>query len=96
MRIQFKEDKQREFIKKVLTNLGCPSLRSLKQHGIEINYQTLKSYYSEERTLPESLFNDLCKLAKLNNENFQFKIINENWGQTLGGKTTQSFNTEKI
>jgi len=86
MRIKFKKEKQKEFLQRVLSNLGCPSLRSLKQHGIEINYQTLKSYYSENRTIPESLFEDLCKLSKLKKEDFSFELLKENYGQVIGGK----------
>lgn len=63
MRIQFKKGKQREFLRLVLERSRCPSLRALRQFGFDVGYQTLKSYYAENRTLPLSLFEDLCTLA---------------------------------
>ena len=85
-RIKFEKTKQKEFIKKVLEKLGCPSLRSLRQHGIEIKYSCLKNYYSEYRTLPENLFEDLCDLAKIKKEDLAFKTLQENYGQVIGGR----------
>jgi len=86
MRIKFRKGEQRKFIKKVLDSLYSPSLRAIKQYGINVNYQSLKSYYSENRTLPESLFLDLRKLARINPEDAKIKRVEENWGQKLGGK----------
>ncbi len=63
MRVRFSRGKQRKFIDRVLERIMAPSLRKLKQYGIDANYQTLKSYYNENRTLPLELFEDLCKLA---------------------------------
>jgi len=85
MRIKFLKGEQRKFIKKVLDSLYSPSLRAIRQYGVNVNYQSLKSYYSENRTLPESLFLDLCKLARINPENVKIKRVEENWGQKLGG-----------
>ncbi len=84
-RIKFSMGKQRDFIKTVLIKLYSPSLRALKQYGIETKYQTLKAYYNETRTLPESLFLDLCKLAGINSSSLRIKMIDDNWGQKLGG-----------
>ena len=86
MRIKFRNGEQRKFIKKVLDSLYSPSLRAIKQYGINVNYQSLKSYYNENRTLPESLFLDLCKLARINPSEIKVKYFEENWGQILGGK----------
>jgi len=59
MRIKLRRGVQRKFLDKVILNLRSPSLRGLMQFGLKLNYQTLKSYYNENRTLPENLFNDL-------------------------------------
>ncbi len=84
-RIKFRKGKQREFLRIVLSKLYSPSLRALKQYGIEVNYQTLKAYYNETRTLPESLFLDLCKLAEINASSLRIKILDDNWGKRKGG-----------
>jgi len=77
---------QRKFIDRVIANANCASLRRIGQFGIEVNYQSLKSYYHEDRTLPESLFLDLCKLASIDPSSLRVKRIDENWGQKLGGE----------
>jgi hypothetical protein len=91
MRIIFKKGKQREFIKRVIENLNCPSLRLLKQYGITANYQTLKSYYNENRSLPEDLFIILCRLAKIDENKIKVKKLEDNWGQVKGGKKGNKF-----
>lgn len=85
-RILFKKGKQRKFLQSVLNKLNCVSLRSLNQFGFSIPYGTLKCYYTEKRLLPKSFFEQLCYLGKLNNKDFSFTILNENWGQIKGGK----------
>jgi len=84
-RINFSKGKQREFIKLIMTNSNCPSLSELSKR-ILINYQTLKSYYHEDRLIPESLFSDFCYLGKVNRNRMNFKILMDNWGQVKGGK----------
>jgi hypothetical protein len=86
MRIKFKKGRQREFIEEVLAKLMAPSLRSLKQYGINVNYQTLKAYYNESRNLPESLFMDLCILSGIEASKAKVKRLTDNWGQVKGGK----------
>lgn len=86
MRVKFKKGKQREFLKKILKNLNCPSLHSLNQFGFNIPYSTLKNYFSEDRTLPKEFFTDLCYLAKLDENKFEVKFLEEHFGQILGGK----------
>ena len=86
MRVKFKKGKQREFLKQVILKIYCPSLRVLKQYGININYQTLKSYYAETRTLPLDLFENLCKLGGIDKKEIKFKMIEDNYGQVRGGK----------
>jgi hypothetical protein len=86
MRILFRKGEQRKFIGNVLEIIGCPSLRRLKERGIDVNYQTMKAYYNETRTLPEQLFLDLCKLAGINHSSLGIRRIDEHWGQIIGGK----------
>lgn len=89
MRIKFPHDQQREFMKKVISRINCPSLRELINRGIEVNYSTLKNYYSEERCLSEELFNELIDISGLNRNEFDFEIIDEHWGQVNGGKKSR-------
>lgn len=56
------------------------------QFGLKINYQTLKSYYNENRTLPEDFFSDLCILAKVDSKSIKVMYLKEHWGQIKGGK----------
>ncbi|MFH1711403.1 MAG: hypothetical protein ABH840_03770 [Nanoarchaeota archaeon] len=85
-RVKFRKGEQRKFVRKVLDSLYSPSLRALNQYGVNVNYQSLKSYYNENRTLPESLFLDLCKLARINPKELKIEILEKNWGQVRGGK----------
>jgi hypothetical protein len=85
MRVKFRKGFQRKFIDKIIMNTNSPSLSKLIQFGLKVNYQTLKSYYNENRTLPEDLFNDLCILGKIDAENVKVRVIHEHWGQKLGG-----------
>lgn len=89
MRIKFRKGEQRKFIKIVLEDTNCPSLRELINRGFDIPYSTLKNYYSEQRNLPENLFNDLLNFARLNKSNFDFEILEENFGKIIGGKKSQ-------
>ena len=89
VRIKFHKGRQREFMKKVLANSNSPSLRALRQFGIEVSYSTLKSYFNENRTLPEELFDDLCVISKLDKRDIDFEIVDEHWGQVLGGKISK-------
>jgi len=86
MRIKFRTGMQQKFLDLVIANANSPSLRGLMQFGLKINYQTLKSYYNENRTLPEDFFNDLLILAKTDRRSVKVKLLKENWGQAKGGK----------
>jgi hypothetical protein len=86
MRVQFRKGQQRKFIELVLKNSSSPSLRSLISRGFDISYSTLKCYYSEKRTLPLELFRDFCIFANLREEDFEFNLLDDNWGKVLGGK----------
>jgi len=89
-RIKFKKGEQRKFLKNVLIELNCPSLRALNQFGFEIPYSTLKNYFNESRTLPIVFFEDLCYLAKLNYDKFDIQFLESNWGQVKGGEIKKS------
>lgn len=86
MRVKFKKGEQRKFLKKVLEELNCPSLRALNQFGFEIPYSTLKNYFLEERLLPEQFFRDLCYISKINAETLGFELLEDNWGKVKGGR----------
>ncbi len=90
MRIKFNsKGKQREFIKLVLEKINCPSLRELINRGVDVNYSTLKNYFTESRLIPEEFFNELIELSGLNKEDFEFSIVSDNWGQVVGGKKSK-------
>jgi hypothetical protein len=87
-RIKFQKGHQRRFIQEVLQKANCPSLRELGNR-LGINYSTLKNYFAEERCLPESFFNDLCYLAKVEKKNLEVEYLNSSWGQVKGGKISR-------
>ena len=89
VRIKFRKSFQRKFIDEVLIKTNCPSLRELIRRGFDINYQTLKSYYFENRTLSEELFNNLLEFAKIDKKKIKFEIVDENFGQIKGGKKSR-------
>ena len=91
-RVKFQNGQQREFLKKVITKINCPSLRELINRGIEVNYSTLKNYYNEERCLPEGLFYELIEISGMNRSDFDFEIINDYWGQVKGGRKSRKIN----
>ncbi|MCX6751109.1 MAG: hypothetical protein NTZ83_06645 [Candidatus Pacearchaeota archaeon] len=91
LRVKFQKGEQRKFLKEVLKKINCPSLRELGNR-LAINYSTLKNYFSEERCLPDSLFNDICYISKINKEDLKIEYLNSNWGQVKGGKISRKIN----
>ena len=85
-RIKFPKNRQRKFLKEVLNKIGCPSLRALRERGIDVNYSTMKNYYCEDRLIPENLFNDLCFVSGIKKEKLKFEFLDENWGKVKGGQ----------
>ncbi len=81
VRIRFAKGGQRKFFEEVIRKMNSPSLRNLKQYGIETTYSSLKKYSIEIRTIPENLFNDLCELSGIDKKGLKFEIIENNWGQ---------------
>ena len=88
-RVLFRKGKQREFLDLVVNRLNCVSVRGILQYGFDINYSTLKNYYTERRLLPKSFFESLCHIAKLDKNKFNVQVINGNWGQVKGGKISK-------
>jgi hypothetical protein len=86
-RVKFEKGKQKKFIKEILDQLNCPSLRDFTQFGFGVPYSTMKNYFNESRNIPESLFKDMCYLAKIDHKKFRVKYLEKNWGQIKGGKT---------
>ena len=89
MRIKFKKRKQREFFNLVLEKSNCPSVRELIKRGFDVSYSSLKNYYSERRLISEEFFDNLCRFAGLNKNNFDYEILNETFGQIRGGKKSR-------
>lgn len=88
-RIQFKKNEQKEFLDKCIENLNLTSIRGLLQLGLNTTYNNLKNYYTERRTIPEHLFQDLIYLSKINPATLDMEIKNQNWGQIKGGKISK-------
>jgi len=87
-RIKFRKGQQRKFLQKVLNNVNSPSLRELANR-MEINYSSLKNYYSELRLLPDDIFKNLCFLGKISFQELNFERVEESWGQIMGGKKSK-------
>jgi hypothetical protein len=85
-RIKFKKGEQRKFLKRVINNLNCESLRGILQFGFDMPYSTLKNYYVERRLLPKSLYLNLCRISKIDSQEFKVKYYESNWGMVKGGK----------
>jgi len=95
MRVLFKKGEQRNFLNLVITKLNCISLRGVLQFGFNISYDRLKNYYTERRSLPRSLFNDLCYLCKINPDKLNVKYLDDNWGKIKGGNKSKRFKKVK-
>jgi len=82
----FKKGDQRKFLDLVIEKLRVTSLRGILQFGFSVSYSTLKNYYNESRLLPKDLFEDLIEVSGIEKNDLYFEVVNENWGQVLGGK----------
>ena len=89
MRVVLDKGKQRQFFNEVLARSGCPSLHELINRGINVNYQTLKNYYSERRLLPENLFELLCQISGMKRNDVKHELVGNGWGQSKGGKISR-------
>ncbi len=89
MRVSFKKGYQRKFFDLFLEKIMAPSLSELRNRGIDVNYNTLKNYYSERRKLPLNLFEVLCKMSDIDKKELDYKVIDEKWGQSKGGKISK-------
>jgi hypothetical protein len=85
MKVKFKKNKQREFIKKVIESSNSFSLRELARR-LEVNYASLKNNFVERRLLGEDLFDQLCFVGEVDKNKFKVDFVEENWGQVLGGR----------
>lgn len=89
MRVKFEKGKQREFLDLAINNLSCRSLRGLLQFGFDINYDSLKSYYTERRLMNKSFFDNLCHIAKIDLNSLEISLLDDNWGKIKGGKKSK-------
>ena len=88
-RIKFKVGEQKNFLNSVINNLNVVSLRGILQFGVNVSYSSLKNYYTERRTIPRNLFEDLLYLSKIDFRNVRVEYLNNNWGQVKGGKKSK-------
>ncbi len=84
-RVLFRKGEQRRFLELVISKLNCISLRGILQFGFNVNYNSLKNYYSERRLMPAGFFSDLCHLAKIDIKKLNINYVESNWGQKKGG-----------
>lgn len=89
MRVKFNKGQQRKFMDLVIKNSNSPSMRGLLQFGLKINYETMKSYYNENRTIPEDLFYSLCEIGRIEKKKVRVKSLSDNWGRIKGGKNSR-------
>ena len=87
MRVKFAKRKQRKFLELAKERLNCVSIRGILQFGFKISYDCLKNYYTERRLMPKDFFDDLCYISKVNVNELDFKLIEDNFGQIKGGKS---------
>ena len=86
MRVKFQErGQQRAFLNFVKQNLKL-SLRKLSKKE-KLNYELLKKYYQEKCFISKKVFDRLCFLVKLNQNNLEIEYLSEFWGQSKGGKS---------
>jgi DNA-binding transcriptional regulator YhcF (GntR family) len=89
VRIKFPNNvDQRIFLEEVMAKTNCPSIRELANR-VEINYASLKSYFSLRRLLSKEIFDRLVTFAEIDLKKFKFTLIEENWGQVKGGKKSK-------
>ena len=72
-----------------MENANCPSIKELENRMVGLTYSSLKNYFSERRLLSENLFQDFCELANSDKKEFSYEILDENWGQSKGGKKSR-------
>ncbi len=84
MRLLFEKNKQRELLKKEkdLRNLSWPKLA----RQLNLNEGKLKTFYYDGVLIDEDTFNKLN--LKKDYEKFIIKKLDENWGQSKGGKVS--------
>jgi len=85
-RVKFRKGEQRKFLDEVLKKMLCPSLRELRNFGVDVSYSTLKNYYQEKNFFPLGLVEDLCVLSEINIKDLKFELVEGNWGRVRGGK----------
>ena len=73
MHLKFSEGKQKEFLLKVKKNLDCSWDKLAEKIGV--HRQTIFVYLKETTLISEENFKKLCKLSRLNEEDFVFEKI---------------------
>ena len=84
MRLLLEKGKQKELLKKEkeIRNLSWPKLA----RQLNLNENKLKAFYYDNVLMDEATFNKLN--LKKNYEKFIIKKLEENWGQSKGGKNS--------
>ncbi|PIU76020.1 hypothetical protein COS75_01195 [Candidatus Pacearchaeota archaeon CG06_land_8_20_14_3_00_35_12] len=85
MRIVLKKGKQKELIESAKEGMSWDKLAN------EINHNSiylLHELRNEKRYLSEEVYSKLCRIAKVNFDNFIIKKLDDNWGRSKGGKNS--------
>jgi len=85
MRVKFVLGNQREFLEKVMQEIGSPSLRELSRR-LDVNYSTMKNYYVGLRLIPKELFDNLVLVSGVKGD---VNLIEDFWGQIKGGRKSK-------
>ncbi|MBU3912454.1 MAG: hypothetical protein KKE50_00010 [Nanoarchaeota archaeon] len=84
MRVLFKKREQRGFILRCIQDESIKNfLSKLTQ---KIPYSTFKKYSQEKLALPQSLFEELCRLSHQDPKKINYSILLDNWGAVKGGR----------
>ena len=95
VRVNFRKGNSRKFLDNVKLNLRVRSLRDILQFGVETTTSCLKNYSLGRRLMPDKLFQELCRLAKINPRDWNIEYLDENWGKVKGGKTLKKKRVKK-
>ncbi len=99
MRVVFEENKQREFLQRILHEQQLTRLDLACILGISPN--TLENWLYELNTLPKNIFEELLNRFSPNLDGINLKVIEDSWGQSKGGKSSiqkiiQKYGKEEI
>ena len=85
-RAVFETGKQKRFISSVCGGLSLRAFVGKYGNGLGVSYSAFKKYNSEALTLPQPLFEGLCRIGRVNPAKIKVKMEEDHWGAAKGGK----------